>query len=268
VDFQKTFSSFSEWLEFSHSGALLKPEQIDELGQAMEYKGAIEPLTQAVIEGNRFEPSAGWREGLAWRGVNSRSRAVMMLIEEALGGAQNPRIFAAEGLTGFALRLRGLFPRFIGSEYTEAPNVRDFMFPIPFEDLQALSFGANQFDLVSTNEVLEHVPSIDLALSEICRVLRPGGWHIGTHPFYFSSENSLVRAVIRDGSLVHLMEPEYHGNPMSDQGALVFEIPGWDILMRAKKAGFSKAEMRFVISTRHACLADYIGGVFVLCCQK
>jgi SAM-dependent methyltransferase len=268
VDIQKTFSSFAEWLEFFHSGALLQPEQIDELGQLMENSGAIEPLTQSVIEGNGFGTGAGWREGLAWRGVNSRSRAVLLLIEEVLGGAHDPRIFAAEGLTGFALRLRGLFPRFIGSEYTEDPKVREYMFPIPFEDLQSLSFGENLFDLVSTNEVLEHVPSIDLALSEICRVLRPGGWHIGTHPFYFLNEQSLVRAVIRDGELVHLLEPEYHGNPMSNQGALVFEIPGWDILDRAKKAGFSKAEMRFVISTRHACLADHTGGVFVLCCQK
>jgi len=62
------------------------------------------------------------------------------------------------------------------------------------------------------------------------------------------------------------MEPEYHGDPMSPDGALVFEIPGWDILGRARAAGFSHAVFRAMMSEAHAYL-DY-GGVLVLCLRK
>lgn len=55
-------------------------------------------------------------------------------------------------------------------------------------------FGDNQFDLVLCAETLEHVRDVQLLLSEIRRVLRPGGrlavttpavgrWHAPEHPF-------------------------------------------------------------------------------------
>jgi hypothetical protein len=50
-------------------------------------------------------------------------------------------------------------------------------------------------------------------------------------------------------------------------GSLVFETPGWDIIGRAKLAGFSKVEMMFIASEQHGLLAD-AGGVFVFCTQK
>jgi SAM-dependent methyltransferase len=42
-------------------------------------------------------------------------------------------------------------------------------------DLQALDFPENSFSLIICNHVLEHVADPSRALSEICRVLRPGG---------------------------------------------------------------------------------------------
>ena len=112
----------------------------------------------------------------------------------------------------------------------------------------ALSLPSDTFDLVSSNEVLEHVPDLDKALHEICRVLKSGGWHIGTCPFRFMDEQSQRRARFENGRLIHMMEPEFHGNPMSTSGSLVFETPGWDILRRCKEAGFAVAAMRFVMS--------------------
>src|SRR5437762_1356405 len=40
---------------------------------------------------------------------------------------------------------------------------------------EALPFADNEFDLVTCIETLEHVRDVQLALSEIRRVLRPGG---------------------------------------------------------------------------------------------
>jgi len=164
--------------------------------------------------------------------------------------------------------MRGVFPKYHGSEYTDDPAKRAQLYPIDFQDLEALTLQSDSFDIVSTNEVLEHVPSIDASLREICRVLKPGGWHIGTVPFAFMNEESVIRARLVDGKVEHLMEPEYHGNPMSDQGSLVFEIPGWEIVRRCREAGFSQAGMRFIASERHGCLAQHVSGVFVLCARK
>ena len=195
----------------------------------------------------------------------------MLCMEDVINGQQlaSPRIYAAEGLTAFAMRMRGLYPRFLGSEFTFDQVRKEWMYPIPLEDLQNLSLPDGAFDIVSTNEVLEHVPSIDSALEEIARVLRPGGWHIGTVPFYYFYENGERRAILDgDGNIVHLLEPQYHGDPMNEGGVLVFEIPAWDIIERAHRAGFKDAFMRFVVSARHGAVAEHIGGILVLCCEK
>lgn len=42
-------------------------------------------------------------------------------------------------------------------------------------DVQALSFGDGEFDCVVANWMLYHVPDVDRGLSELARVLRPGG---------------------------------------------------------------------------------------------
>lgn len=42
-------------------------------------------------------------------------------------------------------------------------------------DATRLQFGAGTFDKVLCSEVIEHIPDAALAVSEMCRVLRPGG---------------------------------------------------------------------------------------------
>jgi ubiquinone/menaquinone biosynthesis C-methylase UbiE len=49
-------------------------------------------------------------------------------------------------------------------------------------DIEAMPFEDNEFGTVICTEVLEHIPHPDAALSEIRRVLRPGGQLIGSVP--------------------------------------------------------------------------------------
>jgi len=46
------------------------------------------------------------------------------------------------------------------------------------QDIQSLSFDSNTFDFVICNHVLEHVKNDSQALSEIYRVLKPGGFAV------------------------------------------------------------------------------------------
>jgi SAM-dependent methyltransferase len=51
-------------------------------------------------------------------------------------------------------------------------------------DIHAIPFGENTFDVVLCNHVLEHVKDDIQAMSEIRRVLRPGGFAILQVPFF------------------------------------------------------------------------------------
>lgn len=272
IELISNLRGLQDWLDFREDHRDLQNQSLFPKWAAhIGSNGCVEPLTGSKIAGKDLENRSDLREGLSYRGVPSRVRAVMLVIEQIIEEQQlfSPAIYAAEATTPFALRLRSLYARFLGSEFTLDSAQREAMYPIPIEDLQHLTLKSDAFDIVSTNEVLEHVPSIDKALGEIHRVLRPGGWHVGTVPFsYFSETSSRKAALDNDGNIIHLTEPEYHGDPMSDKGVLVFEIPGWDIIDRALKAGFSDAFMKFVVSQKHGVLDEHIGGVFVFCCQK
>ena len=90
------------------------------------------------------------------------------------------------------------------------------------ENLEALTFADASFDVFVTSDVFEHVARPANAFREIARVLKPGGLHIFTTPWYPAQEQTVQRARIRpDGTFEHLLEPVYHGNPLSSNGSLV-----------------------------------------------
>lgn len=49
-------------------------------------------------------------------------------------------------------------------------------------DIQAIPFGEYEFDVIFCNHILEHVADDRLAMSEMFRVMRPGGWGIMLSP--------------------------------------------------------------------------------------
>ncbi len=270
TEIDQTFSSISNWFEWLD----LHPEVHDadtanQIGQTIMQRGIIEPLT-----GRTFGPpdlshgGPNWREGIVAGNINSRMRAVFQILNEKTSTLPYPKIYCAEAITHMALRLRGTFQYFIGSEYLPDQESKKLHYPVQHQDLTQLSHPTHSFDAVITSDVLEHVPDVDAALAELCRVLRPGGWHISTHPFRMMSEDSDVRAKMVDGNVVLLKEAEYHGNPTNPSGgSLVYEIPGWDIIQRCHHAGFSDAHMRFVCSQRAGILSQQMG-IFVLCSVK
>ena len=89
------------------------------------------------------------------------------------------------------------------------------------EDLEQLTFADGTFDLVITQDVLEHVFDPARALHEIMRTIRPGGAHVFTTPKHRQLTATRRRARLNGAIVTHLLEPEYHGNPIGDGRALV-----------------------------------------------
>ena len=88
------------------------------------------------------------------------------------------------------------------------------------EDLQAQTFADGTIDLMIAQDVFEHVFEPDRAIAEIARTLRDGGACIITTPLVMKKGASRRRASLVDGSVVHHLEPEYHGNPVNKEGRL------------------------------------------------
>jgi SAM-dependent methyltransferase len=110
------------------------------------------------------------------------------------------------------------------------------------EDVHRLTYADESFDLVTHTEVLEHVPDDARALTELLRVLRPGGTMIFTVPMH-EGAHTIERARIRDGEIEHLLEPVHHADPLQPEGILAFRDYGRDILERLRAAGFVDARI-------------------------
>lgn len=89
------------------------------------------------------------------------------------------------------------------------------------ENLEQLTFPDESLDLLITQDVFEHVMHPDLAFKEISRVLKVGGAHVFTMPWYPEQKKTVQRARLNDNSIEFLEEPVYHGNPISQEGSLV-----------------------------------------------
>jgi hypothetical protein len=61
-------------------------------------------------------------------------------------------------------------------------------------------------------------------------------------PFSLRSPTNITRAILNpDGSVRHILEPQYHGDPLTKDGVLCFTTFGWEMLDQVKTAGFRHA---------------------------
>jgi SAM-dependent methyltransferase len=97
------------------------------------------------------------------------------------------------------------------------------------EDLARQTFADESFDIVITQDVLEHLLDPIASLKEICRTLKPGGLHIFTVPWY-SWQDTKIRVRKCGDEIEYLEEPDYHGNPIDEKGSLVVTEWGRDLV--------------------------------------
>ena len=155
-----------------------------------------------------------WREHLKCSGclLNNRMRATIHLFQTVLRPADGAPIYLMEQTSPLFESFSGTYPQSIGSEYlgTSIPFGESNARGIRNERATQLTFAAAQFERVISLDVLEHVPNFLHALAECRRVLRPGGTLLLSVPFRADYYENLLRAVVEnDGSIRHLVTPEY-----------------------------------------------------------
>lgn len=229
-----------------------------------ERHGIVSPFLGAVGPDDIQVIGSEPRDHLFAKGLNARQRVLLDAIVEHLAtkgiADADAKIYGLEAITPFALAMRGRFPRYIGTEFASTESRKIDLFPIPHGDICASSFQDSAFDLIVSGDVFEHVPDLDSALSECARLLKHGGVLLATFPFLFDRDKSVHFARIVDGQISYLVDPPiYHGDPMDPAGCLVFEIPAWDIIDRARGVGFSDPSFELVCDQTRGITASYAG---------
>ena len=194
-------------------------------------------------------------------GFNARLRATIAVLDWLQQPITRKEIYITEAITPLYryLSRRGL--PLLGSEFLNVDRCPGQCYlhqgrKVRHEDLTALTFASAHFDMVLSFDVLEHIDNYRQALREIARVLRPHGVCLLTTPLNPFLAKTVTRAhVAADGTINHLLEPVYHGDPVHGAGVLCFHDFGIDLLDTLHQSGFSTVEC-IVAQSETAC---YLG---------
>ena len=103
------------------------------------------------------------------------------------------------------------------------------------EDLMSLSYKDSMLDLIINTDVLEHVPDIDIALSEISRTLKSDGVFIFTVPIIFNRKTKRRAFKNINNEIEFIESKSFHGNYQSKSlDYLVFNEFGYDFVDKLK----------------------------------
>lgn len=197
-----------------------------------------------------------WRETVFCPKCNCNSR--MRFMADYLNQFQpDSNIYIYEYVTTMYHVLSQKFKNIIGSEYLgEQYKSGEVVDGVMHQDALNLSFEDGTFDAMVSADVYEHVADYHRAFEEAYRCLKKGGKLIFSIPIFKEQEESVIRTKVTDGKLEFLLPKVYHGNPLSQDGSLVFTDFGWDVIEGLKAAGFKDAYGVAYFSAENGYLGD------------
>ena len=271
----RQFRSLEEFRPFLQAEHPRWRPEVERALRRIAVAGIRDPLSDAPIPPTQLEVAHGnLRETLSHLGVISRQRAVMLVLRQLIEGGSLPawealRLYISEAVTPFAQRLQQEVPRLRCSEYLPEPD-HWLRGQVPHRDLRRIGLPPATFHAVICNEVLEHVEELVPSLQGMAEVLCLGGFLIATVPFLYGQQEHLVKAIWRGEGLEPevIGEPDYHGNPVSDEGSLVYRYPGWQLMDDLRAAGFRDAAVHAISSTAYGVLGEELPIVFVVVAQR
>jgi SAM-dependent methyltransferase len=196
-----------------------------------------------------------WREHLLCENcmLNNRMRAAIQLFEQECGSDKRLAIYLTECKTPLYRWLKNQYPNTEGSEYLGdmIPYGTEDKDGVRNETLTKLTWDSQKFDVILSFDVFEHIPNYIKAFRECARVLKPNGKILFTVPFELNNKHNLIRAQVgNNGAIKHLLPPEYHGDPLNQEGCLAFYHFGWEMLDEVRSCGFSEVTALFYWSRK------------------
>lgn len=202
-----------------------------------EYKLVIEGYCPICEKSATFISKNKWLRGGLFcqtceNGSVPRERALALVLNRKRPNWRQLAIHESSPASrGISAKMRAECRNYTGSHFFAGLPFGETVKGLRNETLEAQTFPDESFDVVVTLDVFEHVYQPGSMIREIYRTLRPGGIYICTFPIRkYQTESHKPRVRKNpDGSLVHLEEPEIHGNPTDNSGSLVTFDYGYDV---------------------------------------
>lgn len=162
----------------------------------------------------------------------ARERALMHTIETCYPNWKELNLHESSPIKrGASLKLKKYCKHYFASQYYPKIQFGTMVDGFQNEDFENQTIKDETFDLIITQDVMEHIYNPAKAFSEIARTLKKGGAHIFTVPIINKHKKTEVWATLRpDGEPNFLGEPEYHGNPVDAKGSPVTMHWGFDMV--------------------------------------
>jgi hypothetical protein len=151
-----------------------------------------------------------------------RERAMMQILNRSRPDWRRLHIHESSPIMrGASLVLARNCPHYTPTQFWKDVPTGEVRDDTRCEDIECQTFPDESFDVVVTQDVMEHLFHPERAVREIYRTLKPGGLYLFTTPVYNDLDATVPRAALDGDRIIYHKDPEYHGNPINDEGSLV-----------------------------------------------
>lgn len=180
--------------------------------------------------------------------ANITNLSLIPVIKEHIKNDYNKSVYELSSYGSTLDFLKHNFSEVQFSEYFPDKNFGDVVNGILNQDVQKLTFKDNSFDIITSNQVFEHVPDDMKAFNECFRVLSKNGAFIFTVPLYTIKKTKKIASILNN-EIVFEGLPEYHDSRLggANSAPVFYHHSTHDICNRVKSAGFSKVILKEVI---------------------
>lgn len=176
-----------------------------------------------------------------------RERAVALAIAAAAPDWRTLRIHESSPSDhGTSRRLAAECPHYTATQFFPGVPLGQLHERVRNENLEQQTFPDSSFDLVVTQDVMEHVFHPDLVCQQVARTLSANGHYVFSVPTYKEYVATRTLAVQTPAGIQIHGEPMYHSNPVDPKGSLVTFLYGYDLAENIHKwSGLDVCVMRF-----------------------
>ncbi len=166
---------------------------------------------------------------------------------------------SSPGDRGTSLKLKKECEHYVSSQYYPNEKFGSNVCGHRNEDLENQTFDNEVFDIVITQDVMEHVYNPEKAFKEISRTLKKNGAHIFTVPLVNKFKSSEVWATKGyDNRPFFQKTPEFHLNPVDSEGSPVTMHWGYDIVDFIKASSGMDTTIEYLNDLNFGIRAEFI----------